>query len=290
LKLLRSTLPSDIEIKEDIAKDVGIISADPTQMHQVVMNLCINAGHAMQKEGGVLAVGLANVELDDIAAAQYLDIDAGTYLRLTVSDTGYGMTSDVKDRIFEPYFTTKEKGVGTGMGLSVVNGIVNSHGGTITIESEPGKGSTFHVYIPLIQEGVIKPEIDIDAPISIGNERILFIDDELALVDIGKEMLKHFGYEVTSRTSSIEALELFRTKPDRFDLVITDMTMPNMTGDKLAKELIKIRPDIPIIICTGFSERISEEKAKGMGIKAFAMKPLVMQDLAKTVRKVLDEN
>jgi len=290
LKFLKSTLPTDIEIKQDIAKDIGIVNADPSQMQQVIMNLCTNAGHAMQKEGGVLAVGLANVELDDIAAAQYLDIDAGTYLRLTVSDTGYGMTSDVKDRIFEPYFTTKEKGVGTGMGLSVVNGIVNSHGGTITIESEPGKGSTFHVYIPLIQEGVIKPEIDIDAPISIGNERILFIDDELALVDIGKEMLKHFGYEVTSRTSSIEALELFRTKPDRFDLVITDMTMPNMTGDKLAKELIKIRPDIPIIICTGFSERISEEKAKGMGIKAFAMKPLVMQDLAKTVRKVLDEN
>ena len=273
LKLIRFTLPTDIEIKQDIAKDVGVVNADPTQMQQVIMNLCINAGHAMQELGGVLEVSLQ---------------EAGPNLKLTVKDSGHGMNSELLERIFDPYFTTKEKGVGTGLGLSVVNGIVDSHGGTITVESEPGKGSAFHVYLPLIQEGVIKPEIDIDAPISTGNERILFIDDELALVDIGKQMLEHFGYEVTSRTSSIEALELFRTKPDQFDLVITDMTMPNMTGDKLAKELMKIRSDIPIILCTGFSERVSEEKVKGMGIKDFAMKPVVIQDLAKTVRKVLD--
>jgi PAS domain S-box-containing protein len=288
LKLLRSTLPTDIEIKQDIGKDTGIVNADPTQMQQVIMNLCTNAGHAMQEEGGVLAVGLANVELDDIAAAQYLDMNPGSYLRLSVSDTGHGMTPDVKDRIFEPYFTTKDKGEGTGLGLSVVNGIVDSHGGTITVYSEPGKGSTFHVYLPLIQEEAIKPEMDEQAPILTGNERILFIDDEKALVDLGKQMLEHLGYKVTIRTSSIEALELFKVKSDRFDLVITDMTMPNMTGDKLAKELMKVRPDIPIIICTGYSERISEEKAGSLGIRKFIMKPIVMSDMAKTVREILD--
>jgi len=288
VKLLRSTLPTDIEIKEDIAKDVGVVNADPTQMQQVIMNLCINAGHAMQEEGGILAVGLANVELDDIAAAQYLDMSPGPYLKLSVSDTGYGMVPDVKERIFEPFFTTKAPGEGTGLGLSVVHGIVKSHGGTITVYSEPGKGSTFHVYLPLIQEEAIKPEMDEQAPILTGNERILFIDDEQALADLGKQMLERLGYEVTIKTSSLEALELFRNNPDQFDLVITDTTMPKMTGDKLAKELMKIRPDIPIIICTGHSERISEEKAIRMGIKAFAMKPLMMRNVANTVRKVLE--
>ncbi|MEA2040366.1 MAG: ATP-binding protein, partial [Thermodesulfobacteriota bacterium] len=288
LNLLRATLPTDIEIKDDIAKDAGIVNADPTQMQQVIMNLCTNAGHAMQEEGGVLAVGLANVELDDIAAAQYLDMSPGRYLRLTVSDTGYGMTPDVNDRIFEPYFTTKEKGVGTGLGLSVVKGIVDSHGGTITVYSEPGKGSTFHVYLPLIQEEVIMPEMDEQAPVPTGNERIIFVDDEKALVDSGKQTLEQLGYKVTTMTSSIEALELFRNNPDKFDLVITDMTMPRMTGDKLAGELMKIRTDIPVIICTGFSKRISEEKAREMGIKGLAMKPLVMRDLAEAVRKALD--
>lgn len=198
------------------------------------------------------------------------------------------MTPDVKDRIFEPYFTTKEKDVGTGLGLSVVNGIVDSHGGTITVYSEPGKGSTFHVYLPLIQGKAIKTEMDEQAPILTGNERILFIDDESALVEIGKQMLERLGYEVTTRTSSIGALELFKAQPYQFDLVITDMTMPKMTGDKLTKELIKIRRDIPIIICTGYSVRISEEKAKVMGIKGFVMKPFVMRDVANNFRKVLN--
>jgi CheY-like chemotaxis protein len=192
------------------------------------------------------------------------------------------------DRIFEPYYTTKEKGEGTGLGLSVVHGIVKNYGGTITAYSEPGKGSTFHVYLPVIQEGGEVPGIAEVAPIPTGNEHILFIDDEPALVEIDKQMLERLGYEVTTRTSSMEALELFRTKPDQFDLVITDMTMPHMTGERLANELMNIRSDIPVIICTGYSELISEEKAKEMGIRAFVMKPLVIRDLAKTVRGVLE--
>jgi len=288
LKFLRSSLPTTIEIREEIAREIGIVNANPTQMHQVIMNLCTNASHAMQKEGGILEVSLRNIDLDFHSIAQYPDIDPGKYLRLTVSDTGQGIAPEIMERIFEPYFTTEEKGVGTGMGLSVVHGIVKGHGGMVTVYSEPGKGSTFHVYIPLIQEEEKRPEIDEDAPVPTGTEHILFIDDEPVLADLGKQMLDRLGYEVTSRTSSVEALELFKAQPDRFDLVITDMTMPQMTGDKLAMEIEKIRPDIPIIICTGYSERITEDKAKWIGIKAFAMKPVVMKDLANTVRKVID--
>jgi nitrogen-specific signal transduction histidine kinase/CheY-like chemotaxis protein len=288
LKFLRSSIPTTIEIREKIAEEIGIINANPTQMYQVIMNLCTNASYAMQKEGGILEVSLKNIDLDSHFAAQYPDIDPGKYLRLTVSDTGEGIAPEIMERIFEPYFTTKEKGVGTGMGLSMVHGIVKGHGGMVTVYSEPGKGSTFYVYIPLIQEEVKRPEIDEDAPIPTGTEHILFIDDEPVLADLGKQMLERLGYEVTSRTSSVEALELFKAQPDRFDLVVTDMTMPNMTGDRLACELMKIRPDIPIIICTGYSERITEEKTKRIGIKALVMKPYVTKDLASIVRKVID--
>jgi PAS domain S-box-containing protein len=288
LKFLRSSIPTTIEIREKIAGEIGIINANPTQMYQVIMNLCTNASYAMQKGGGILEVSLKNIDLDSHSAVQYPDIDPGKYLRLTVSDTGKGIAPEIIERIFEPYFTTKEKGVGTGMGLSIVHGIVKDHGGMVTVYSEPGKGSTFYVYIPLIQEEVKRPEIDEDAPIPTGTEHILFIDDEPALADLGKQMLERLGYEVTSRTSSVKALELFKAQPDRFDLVVTDMTMPNMTGDRLARELMKIRPDIPVIICTGYSERITEEKTKRIGIKALVMKPYVMKDLASIVRKVID--
>jgi PAS domain S-box-containing protein len=290
LKLLRSSLPTTIEIRQNIESDIGIVEADPTQIHQILMNLCTNASHAMREEGGILEVGIRNVEAGswDSEFGQ-LDMPPGNYLRLTVSDTGQGMTPEVLERLFEPYFTTKEKGEGTGLGLSVVHGIVKNYGGTITAYSEPGKGTIFHVYLPRIKEAKEMAE-DVSRPgvISTGQERVLFVDDEPVLVEIGKQMLERLGYEVTKRTSSIEALELFRAKPDQFDLVITDMTMPNMTGDKLSRELMQIRPDIPIIICTGYSELISEEKAKEIGIRAFAMKPLVMADLSKTVRNVLD--
>ncbi len=200
------------------------------------------------------------------------------------------MDRSVMERIFDPYFTTKDKGEGTGLGLSVVHGIVNDYWGAITVYSEPGKGTTFHVYLPRVAE--VEEKGQAESPlggIPTGRERILFIDDNQALVDLGKRMLGRLGYEVVTRTSSIEALELFRAKPDEFDMVITDMTMPNMTGDKLAKEMMKIRPDIPVILCTGFSELISEERAKGLGIRAFVMKPVVKRDMAETVRRVLDE-
>ncbi|MDQ1333223.1 MAG: hypothetical protein QG552_173 [Thermodesulfobacteriota bacterium] len=286
LSLLRSTLPSTIEIRETYDKDIGIIDADPTQMHQVLMNLCTNAAYAMEKSGGILEVNLRNAEFGTRNVE--LDLGPGGYLRLTVSDTGCGMTPEIIAKIFEPYFSTKEKGMGTGLGLSVVHGIVSQHGGVMTVESEPGKGSKFHVYLPLSQAEEQRPWPEEETPAPTGDERILFIDDEAALARMGKEMLQRLGYEVTSMTSSIEALALFRKDPKQFDLVITDTTMPHMPGDILAQEMMTIRPDIPIIICTGHSERMSLEKAKEMGIKAFLMKPMVMRDLAETVRKALD--
>ena len=288
LKLLRATLPTTIEIREEFSRNMGIIHADPTQMHQVMVNLCTNAAHAMGEEGGVLEIGIRNMEVgSDEPAFKHLNVPPGPYLRLTVSDTGTGMAPDLVDKAFEPYFTTKEKGVGTGMGLSVVQGIVKSHGGAITVYSEPGKGSAFHVYLPLIHENV-KEETVSDEPLPTGNEHILFVDDERDIVETGRELLEQLGYKVTSMTDSLKALALFRRRPEAFDLVITDMTMPRMTGDKLAIEIMKIRPHTPVILCTGFSEKISGMKAKEMGIGAFAMKPLVMRELAGMVRGVLD--
>lgn len=286
IKLLRASLPTTIEIRQNIKAESGIVEADPTQIQQIMMNLFINASHAMNEKGGILEVDLSEIELDFREASKHPDLSPGKYIRLKVSDTGCGMDKEVMERIFDPYFTTKEKGRGTGLGLSVVHGIVKSYGGAITVYSRPGKGSTFNVYIPAVQKEAVE-EKDETKPLSTGHERILFVDDEITIVDIVRQMLEHLGYEVDMRTSSIEALELFKSQPDRFDLVITDMIMPNMTGDRLALELMKINPKIPIILCTGFSEKITEEKAKKMGIKAFVMKPLVMANLAETVRKAL---
>ncbi|MBC8417917.1 MAG: response regulator [Proteobacteria bacterium] len=252
------------------------------------MNLCTNAGQAMEEDGGVLTVELGNVELDEFSASRYLDMDPGSYLRLTVSDTGHGIPPDIIAQIFDPYFTTKDIGEGTGLGLSVVHGIVKSHGGTIRVYSEPGKGSSFQVYLPVIEEAE-KQEEESEGPVPTGSERILFIDDEETIADIGRQMLERLGYEVVAMTSSIEALELIKAQPEKFDLVITDMTMPHMTGDKLAQELMKIRPDIPIILCSGHGKRISEEKARDMGIRAFIMKPILKRAMAETVRKALGD-
>jgi len=286
LKLLRSSLPATIEINRNIQSD-GLVLADATQIHQILMNLCTNADHAMREKGGTLEVKLESVELDADFTAGHPDMKPGAYLQLTVSDTGCGMPPQVRERIFDPFFTTKEVGEGTGMGLSVVHGIAGSYGGTITVDSEPGQGSTFKVYLPIIERRE-KSQAAQEDSIPTGSERILFVDDEPALTDIGKQFLEALGYSVETRTSSIEALELFKNQPDRFDLVITDMTMPHMTGEDLAQELMCLKPNIPIILCTGFSANINDQKACAMGIRAFVLKPIVKPEIAATVRKVLD--
>jgi CheY-like chemotaxis protein len=294
LKFLRSSLPSTIDIRQRI-RTKEMILADPTHMHQVIVNLCTNAAHAMRESGGMLEVSLDETELDDPdvlygAALHSQNLTRGDYLRLTVRDTGHGMDSGVIERIFEPYFTTKKQGEGTGLGLAMVQGIVHGHGGAVTVDSEPGKGSTFQVFLPkLIKEGD-QPESKESSPVPFGkNECILFIDDEEHIVEIGEDALKHLGYEVVAKRSSAEALEIFREQPNIFDLVITDQTMPEMTGDMLSREILRIRPDIPIILCTGYSEKITEEKAKAAGIREFIAKPLGTKKLANVIRKVLDQ-
>jgi PAS domain S-box-containing protein len=287
LKLLRASLPSTIEIRQNIKSD-SLVMGDPTQIHQIIMNLCTNAGQAMQETGGTLTVDLIDIELDRVAAAHYPDLEPRPYINLTVSDTGHGMPPDVLDQIFDPFFTTKEQGQGTGMGLAVVHGILKSYGGAIYAQSELNKGSIFDVFLPPIESN-LKPDKGTQEVLPKGTEHILYVDDEPALVDIGKKMLESLGYQVVTRTSSIEALGFFRAQPDRFDLVITDMTMPQITGDKLSEKLIAIRKDIPIILCTGFSYRITEEEINTIGIKGLLMKPIIRTDLAQMVRQVLDE-
>ena len=287
LRFLRASLPTTIEIHQNNLSD-SLVMADPTQIHQVIMNLCTNAAHAMREKGGVLGVKLTEVELDTDFTEDHPEIKPGTYLELSVSDTGHGMSKRILNRIFDPFFTTKGKGEGTGMGLAVVHGIVGSYDGMITASSEPGHGSTFKIYLPAVKRQ-LEQQVESAEPIPTGTERILFVDDEPALVYIGKQTLEPLGYQVTTRTSSIEALELFKAKPDGFDLVITDMTMPNMTGDDLAGELMQIRPETPIILCTGYSAQINQQQAMAMGVRAFVSKPVLIRDLAETIRKVLEK-
>ncbi|MCD6298757.1 MAG: PAS domain S-box protein [Deltaproteobacteria bacterium] len=289
LELLRSSIPTTIEIHQNISSESDTVRADPTQINQVLINLCTNAVHAMGERGGRLEVSLKNIELDECSAIHHNDLSLGKYVRLTVSDTGHGIEPKILERIFDPYFTTKGIAEGSGMGLSVVHGIVKTHGGYFLVDSELGKGTTFQVFFPYIESNP-EPEIEITVEIPRGKERILFIDDEKAMVDTIQPMIERLGYKVTARTSSIEALEAFRSNPDRFDLVITDFTMPNMTGMELAKELFKLRSDIPIILCTGYSIHINEDKAKRIGIRAFAMKPIVLNEIANTIRTVLDDD
>jgi len=287
LKLLRSSIPTTIDIHQKLEAESDAVLADPTQIHQILLNLCTNASHAMRERGGELTINLTEEHLDPEAAGKFSDLNPGPYLKVTVSDTGHGINAETMNRIFEPYFTTKETGEGTGMGLAMVHGIVKSCDGDITVESELGKGTTFNVYLPRI-EADVSPVEEPSVQLPKGIERILFVDDEKDAVDVIQLMLEKLGYKVTGRTSSIEAVEAFRNNPQGFDLVITDMTMPNMTGKDLAKELMSIRSDIPIILCTGFSEQIDERRAREMGISAFVMKPIVMQQIAITIREVLD--
>ena len=288
VKLLRASLPSTIWIHLNIDKDPGAVLADPIEIHQVMMNLCTNAAHAMREKGGVLEVRLSNVELDPKAAKGFSDLSPGSYIKMTVSDTGHGMEPGAVERIFDPYFTTKGPGEGTGLGLAVVRGIVKGCGGDITVRSEPGKGSRFQIFLPRIGPG--KHPVAAGRPESFptGDEKILVVDDEGTLVHTVREMLERLGYGVETRTSSPDALKTFGKAPDTFDLLITDQTMPHMTGVELAEAFMNIRPDIPIILCSGYNESMTKQKAKAIGIRDFVMKPLEMKELAEATRKALD--
>ncbi|MBT8368314.1 MAG: response regulator, partial [Deltaproteobacteria bacterium] len=288
LKLLRATIPTSIEIESSVDEDCSPIKGDPTQIHQVIMNLCTNAYHAMQETGGILRVSLKEVGISYEQSMRRVGMKMGQNLQLTVQDNGHGMEPQVLERIFEPYYTTKEQGKGTGLGLSVIHGIIKNHGGDISVRSQPGEGASFTVYMPIIDD--IAEEIvsvETDRP-TVGCERILLIDDEEQIIDIEQQILERLGYKVTPKTDSEEALAEFTSQPDLYDLVITDMTMPKITGDLLAQKLMDIKPDIPVILCTGFNETITEEKALAMGIDKFVMKPIIKDDLADAIRSVLD--
>jgi PAS domain S-box-containing protein len=284
IQLLRASIPTTISIRVEVKGESGMILADPVQIQQILMNLCTNAAYAMREKGGVLDVGLSNYSMP--TSNEQAGMEPG-YMKLTVRDTGSGIAPEIMDKIFDPFFTTKEPWEGSGLGLSVVHGIVKQSGGYITVESQPDKGSLFTVYFPRIA-GEPETKAAGDDTLPTGTERILFVDDEEALVEMGEEILTELGYDVTSRLNGTEALLLFRLDPSRFDLVITDQTMPDVTGVELAKEILALRADMPIVLCTGFSHLVDADAAKAAGIKAFAMKPLTKSEIARTIRKVLE--
>jgi PAS domain S-box-containing protein len=288
LKLLRSSLPPTIEIQEDIMMHADTVLADPSQIHQILVNLCNNAAYAMREEGGKLSVRMTATDVDAAMSALYPDLKPGPYVRLTVGDSGAGMSPEVMDRMFDPFFTTKKTGEGSGLGLSVVQGIVKSYGGTITAYSKVGQGSTFSVFLPRI-EGEPQPKRVPPEKITGGKERILVVEDEEAQLESYRNALQKLGYEVVARTSSAAALADFRSDPDAFDLVITDQAMPQMTGARLAEEMLKIRPSLPIVLCTGFSEVVNGEAAGRIGIREFLMKPFSIGEVAGAVRRALGE-
>ncbi|MEN6489725.1 MAG: PAS domain S-box protein, partial [Smithella sp.] len=284
LKLLLATLPSTIKISQNIYSDSDTVLADPTQIHQILMNLCTNASCAIPEKKGEIKVSLASEKIEsDIS----FGLDSGMYLKLAVSDTGIGMDTKTMGRIFDPFFTTKKPGEGTGLGLSVVYGIVKSYGGTITVQSEVGKGTEFCVYLPLFMKAENHEEKPVES-MSGGKERILFVDDEEALVELGENVLSSLGYDVVGKKNSLEALELFSAFPEKFDLVVTDMTMPNMTGIDLAQKILRIKPGIPIILCTGFSETITQESIDSVGVRDLIMKPFKRHQIAESIRRTLD--
>ncbi|MEE4239893.1 MAG: PAS domain S-box protein [Desulfopila sp.] len=289
IKMLRASLPTTIDIQTNIDPNAGVVLADPSQIHQIITNLCTNAFHAMEETGGTLNISLKQQELTSVDLVSEPHLQPGKFVTISVKDTGSGIAPEIMNKIFDPFFTTKETGMGTGMGLAIIHGITKKIGGFVSCKSSLGEGTTFHVYLP-VYTTTAPPEADapfLELP-QTGIERILFIDDEEMLAEMGKTMLERLGYSVTVETNSIEALKIIQSQPDNFDLIITDQTMPGMTGTDLAQRVLQIQPGLPIILCTGFSNLISEEKAKMYGIKGFAMKPLAKTDLSKLVRKVLD--
>jgi signal transduction histidine kinase/DNA-binding response OmpR family regulator len=287
LELLRATIPTTIEIRHSLMTKASVL-ADSTQLHQVVINICTNAEYAMRETGDLLEIILEDWDVTEENVRSVSGLQIGPHVRLTIQDNGAGMSSDVLERMFDPFFTTKPIGEGSGMGLAVVHGIVANHGGALMVESTVGKGTKVEVYLPTIQTPGRDGSGDQDL-IPVGKETILFVDDEETIVRLGKELLSPLGYTVEVYTSSQEALNAFRHNPQRFDLVITDQTMPGLTGEALSRELLRIRPELPIILCTGFSHIITAEKAKTLGIQAYLMKPLAIRDLAPIVRHVLDK-
>lgn len=291
MKLLRSSIPTSIEIKQQINPACSLVMADPTQIHQVLINLCTNAYHAMRETGGTMGITLEEVEINEGDYFENITLIPGKYVRLEVSDTGIGMDKETRQRIFDPYFTTKKKGEGTGLGLAVVHGIVKGHNGHITVYSEEGMGSVFHIYFPTIDATSDAFESNIkDQHIPTGNhERVMIIDDEVPIVDVNRDILENLGYTVTPFTDSREALAAFQKAPRDYDLIITDMTMPHLSGADLTKEMTTIRPDLPVILCTGHSEFLNKDNAKAFGIREYAMKPVAIANLARIVRRVLDD-
>ena len=289
LKLIRSTLPADIKLDENIVRTSNPVMADKYELQQIILNLCSNANHAMKEKGGILTVSLTEVRLEpDTIDGIYLR--PGDYSHLTISDTGHGINPGILHRIFDPYFTTKRKGEGVGIGLDMVHRIIKSYRGDITVYSEPGKGTTFHIFLPGVRQKEKNHNTTVELSKNGAGERVLFVDDDPALVTMGERMLEKLGYTVKVSTQSPEAFEAFHKDPDQFDIVICDYIMPDMTGLELAKKIKKIRADIPIIICTGFSESIYKSNFKALGIDGFFMKPIVINQLARLVRKLLDEN
>jgi signal transduction histidine kinase/ActR/RegA family two-component response regulator len=290
LKLMRSTMPANIKLRENIVRTSNPVMADKYELQQIIVNLCSNANHAMREKGGVLTVSLGEVRLEP-DAIDGIYLRPGYYHHLTISDTGHGIDPGILHRIFDPYFTTKRKDEGIGIGLDMVHRIIKNDKGDITVYSEPGKGTTFHIFLPGVRQEKKKHNTDIELSMSKNGagERILFVDDDPALAAMGERLLEKLGYRVEVSTQSHEAFEAFYQAPHRFDIVVSDYIMPNMTGLQLAGKIKEIRADIPIIMCTGFSESVNKNNFKSLGIDGFFMKPIVIKQLARLVRKLLDE-
>jgi CheY-like chemotaxis protein len=287
LKLIGATLPATIEVRQEIAPNVGSVLANPVEIHQILMNLCTNASHAMQKSGGLLCVQLDTIEIDADVAATRSQLKEGSYVRLAVSDTGHGIEPATLERIFDPFFTTKAAGEGTGMGLSVVYGIVMSYGGDILVQSTPGSGTTFSIYLPQLPTNAEREEAS-HPPLIGGSEHILLVDDEEGIIHVVQTLLQSLGYTVTAYTSSPDALAHFRRHPDDFELVITDLTMPKMNGMTLAQAILELRPGLPILLISGAHESFTREYAQAMGVDVLLMKPFLAHELAGKIRDLLD--
>jgi signal transduction histidine kinase/ActR/RegA family two-component response regulator len=289
INLVKASFPPGVEIRQQFDQKIGTVLADPTHIHQIVMNLCTNANHAMMKSGGILEVRLEAVKIDQKSAEKIQNLKKGEYILLTISDTGHGMDIKTKERIFEPFFTRKEVGSGSGLGLSVVHAIINNYGGAIVVDSTPGKGTTFMIYLPKYGADLLESDKSEKKPVK-GDECILFVDDEPEITFMGKKMLENLGYKVSITSNSISAFEEFKKDPDRYSLLVTDQSMPNISGTELAVMMRNIRPQLKVIIITGYADNLSEEVLSKSGVSEVILKPMILDDFSKVIRRVLDKN